>query len=234
LLTQAGEFGFVLFGSAHNLGLMDDAIFALAVGVISTSMLITPLLVSMGDSLVRWLESRPTSLHQPVIEPGEVRRVVIGGYGRVGHTIAVILHGTGIPFIAFDNDPEQVSKGQRDGFPVYFGNINESALWNAAHVEQAALVVLTIGNQPTAIRAVSYLRSSFPELQVISRARDLQACGQLLEAGANHAFPEMVESSMRLGAQVLEIMGVPSSDVNSLLSGVRRTNYSLVREDTTI
>jgi len=233
LLAQAGEFGFVLFGAARGLNLIDDSAFAVAVGVISTSMLITPLLVRLGDILARHFDTRRPSpqLPLPEREPDARRPVILAGYGRVGHTVAVILHSTGVPFIAFDNDPERVARGKADGFPVYFGDISEPALWTAAHVEQAALVVLTVESGPVAVRAVSYLRGSFPELQVVSRARDLDACGQLLQAGASYVFPEVVESSMRLGAQVLELVGVPTANVDLLLTGVRRTNYSLVRED---
>jgi len=231
LLAQAGEFGFVLFGSARGLNLIDDRAFAVAVGVISTSMLITPLLVRLGDTLARRFDTRRPSPHLPLPEPDARRPVILAGYGRVGHTVAVILHSTGVPFIVFDSDPERVARGQADGFPVYFGDISEPALWSAAHAEQAALVVLTIERGPIAVRAVSYLRSSFPELRVVSRARDLESCGQLLQAGASYVFPEVVESSMRLGAQVLEMVGVPTANVDQLLTGVRRTNYSLVRED---
>jgi glutathione-regulated potassium-efflux system protein KefB len=232
LLAQAGEFGFVLFGSARGLGLIDDGAFALGVGVISSSMLVTPLLVRLGDALARrWDSRRPLGPTQTLPEPGPNRPVILGGYGRVGHTVAVILHSTGVPFIAFDSDPERVARGQADGFPVYFGDLGDPALWAAAHAEHAALVVLTIDHGPTALRVVSHLRSQLPQLQVVSRAHDLESCGRLLQAGASYAFPEAVESSMRLGAQVLELMGVPMDNVDLLLTGVRRTNYSLVRED---
>lgn len=232
LLAQAGEFGFVLFGAARGLGLINDQAFGVAVGLISSSMLLTPLLVRLGDTLAHRSDShRPLSSDLPMPEPDAHPPVILAGYGRVGHTVAVILHSTGVPFIAFDHDPEQVARGKADGFPVYFGDISDQALWTAAHVEQATLVVLTIQHGPTALRAVSYLRSSFPELRVVSRARDLESCGQLLQAGASSAFPEVVESSMRLGAQVLEMVGVPAQNVDLLLTGVRRTNYSLVREE---
>ena len=59
LLAQAGEFGFVLFGSALVLEVIDEATFIMAVGVISLSMLLTPLLVRMGNALACRIEGRP-------------------------------------------------------------------------------------------------------------------------------------------------------------------------------
>jgi len=88
---------------------------------------------------------------------------------------------------------------------------------------------LTVDHAPTALRAVSLLRSCYPNLPVIARARDLEAAGDLLHAGATHAFPETIESSLTLGANALNILGVPLDEVDHLLQGVRKENYNLVR-----
>ncbi len=95
----------------------------------------------------------------------------------------------------------------------------------------AALVVLTIDHGPTAERAVSHIRNNFPNVPVISRARDLEACGRLIEAGATYAYPEAVESSLRLGGIALEMLNVPQENVDLLVQGVRSDNYQLIAED---
>jgi glutathione-regulated potassium-efflux system protein KefB len=124
-----------------------------------------------------------------------------------------------------------LARGKADGFPVYYGDVADPTLWDAAGVERATLVVLTIDHPPTLLRAVSQLRHQYPHLPVVSRARDLESCSHLLQAGASYAFPEAVESSLRLGAQVLEMVGVPEENVDLLVTGVRRGNYSLVSEE---
>lgn len=233
LLAQAGEFGFVLFGAAKAAQLIPDQAFVVAVSVISASLLVTPLLVSLGAAAAARLEPKLSGPKLPALTgeaPGD-RPVMLAGHGRVGHTVAVILKSTGIPFIAFDKDPERVAKGKADGFPVYFGDVSDPSLWDAAGVERAALVVMTIDQPLVALRVVSHLRDAYPRVPVVSRARDLEACGHLLEAGAAYAFPEAVESSLRLGAQVLEMIGVPQENVDQLLHGVRQDDYVLVSEE---
>jgi glutathione-regulated potassium-efflux system protein KefB len=232
-LAQGGEFGFVLFGSAVALQVIDDKTFIMAVGVISVSMLITPLLVRLSDLVVKRLDSgqEQASLRYPA-DRGEVsKRVVIGGYGRVGHTVAVLLHTSGVPFVVFDTRPDRVAQGKKDGFPVYYGDIADPDLLDAADAGRASLVVLTIDSGPTALRATSHIRNAYPQLQVISRARDLEACGQLVKAGATQAFPEILESSLRLGAIALQMLDVPRDNVDLLLQGVRKDNYDLVKDD---
>lgn len=233
LLAQAGEFGFVLFGAAKAAQLIPDQTFVVAVSVISASLLVTPLLVSLGAAAAARLEPKLSGPKLPALTgeaPGD-RPVMLAGHGRVGHTVAVILKSTGIPFIAFDKDPERVAKGKADGFPVYFGDVSDPSLWDAAGVERAALVVMTIDQPLVALRVVSHLRDAYPRVPVVSRARDLEACGHLLEAGAAYAFPEAVESSLRLGAQVLEMIGVPQENVDQLLHGVRQDDYVLISEE---
>jgi glutathione-regulated potassium-efflux system protein KefB len=145
--------------------------------------------------------------------------------------VAVLLHTSGVPFVVFDTRPDRVSQGTKDGFPVYYGDISDPDLLTAAEVGSASLVVLTIDSGPTALRAVSHLRNAHPHLHVISRARDLEACGHLVSAGATHAFPEILESSLRLGAIALQMLDVPRDNVDLLLQGVRNDNYDLVKDD---
>jgi glutathione-regulated potassium-efflux system protein KefB len=232
-LAQGGEFGFVLFGSAMALQVIDERTFIMAVGVISVTMLITPLLVRLSDELAKKLETEheEEALRYPA-DPGETgKRVVIGGYGRVGHTVAVLLHTSGVPFVVFDTRPDRVAQGKKDGFPVYYGDISHPDLLEAAELGRASLLVLTIDSGPTTLRAISHVRNAFPHIQVISRARDLEACGHLIKAGATHAFPEILESSLRLGAIALQMLDVPRDNVDLLLQGVRSTNYDLVKDD---
>ncbi|HEY9163157.1 MAG TPA: cation:proton antiporter, partial [Magnetovibrio sp.] len=95
-LAQGGEFGFVLFGSALALQVIDDATFVLTIGIISVTMLATPPLVRVGNALAARLERKRdanSALRYPESQTSDDQRLVIlGGYGRVGHAVAAILH----------------------------------------------------------------------------------------------------------------------------------------------
>lgn len=233
LLSQGGEFGFVLFGSAKALGILDDATFVLGVGVISVSMLVTPLMVRIGDRVARRMEipapgAAGFQAQGNHAEPAP--RVILGGYGRVGHTVATILHSSEIRFMAFDVNLERVEQGKKDGYPVFYGDISNPDLLAAAHIERAELVVLTIDHPQTAVQAVAHIRSEYPQVRVIARARNLEECARMREAGATMAYPEAIESSLRLSAVALQMVGVSSENVNSLLHDVRGGDYEMVRE----
>jgi glutathione-regulated potassium-efflux system protein KefB len=235
LLAQAGEFGFVLFGTAKGLGVISDELFVVGVAVISTSMLLTPLLIKVGNALALRFEPPETGPSElatggppPPLAPPRAQ-VVIAGYGRVGHSVAVLLHQSGVPVLIVDKDPARVDQGRADGLPVYFGDISDPHLLEAIQMEQAALVVLAVDHPRTALRAVTHLRNMYPDLPVIARGKDLEGVGHLLAAGATRAFPEILESSLRLGAEALQILGVAGDDVDRLVDGVRSTRYEVLR-----
>lgn len=234
-LAQGGEFGFVLFGSAKALQVIDDATFVLAIGIISVTMLATPPLVRVGNAIAARLERKRDdlgALRYPESQvSGDQRLVILGGYGRVGHAVAAILHSSDVPFIAFDTDPAKVAQGRRDGMPVYYGSIGDLSILSTAHVERASLVLITINKTAAALHAVSHVRARYPNVPIVCRAHDLKASGQLLEAGATHAHPEIVESSLRLGALALELINVPQDNVEDLLDSVRKDNYEMVTPD---
>lgn len=234
LLAQGGEFGFVLFGAAKALNVIDEATFVIAVGVISVTMLATPLMVRLGDALGRQVARRrvqESEPFEPVDAAGDRRVVALGGYGQVGHAVAVLLHSSGVPFVAFDTDPARVAQGQRDGFPVYFGDISDPDLLEAAHVGRAALVVLTIDKVAASLNAISHIRMRFPNLPIVARGRTLEDVARLTEVGATHVFPEAMESSLRLGRLALEMIQVPDDEVEELLHDVRSGGYRLVAKD---
>ena len=228
LLAQGGEFGFVLLTSAKALEVIDNNTFVMGIGVISVGMLFTPLMAKLGDYIAGHLPRKEEGVLFLDKDSETKGRVIIGGYGRVGHVVAVLLNASRVPFIVFDNDPVQVAKGKKDGFPVYYGDIANPELLTTIHVEQATLVVLTVDQERTALQTISHVRNNYPGIPVIARARDLEVSGRLVKAGATLALPEAVESSLRLATDTLRMVGVSVDNVDLLLSDVRKKDYKLI------
>jgi glutathione-regulated potassium-efflux system protein KefB len=233
LLPQGGEFGFVVFGAAKAIGIIDDQAFAMGVAVISVTMLFTPLLTRLGGSLARRIPDRVTEiaasqtfeLHKHESNP----RVVIAGYGRVGHTVGTILAHTGIPYIAFDTDANLIDQWRRQGHPVFYGDIGNPALLGNQSLKHVELVVLTIDNGKEALRAAKLIRAHAPQMQIVARARDLKVCDEFYKIGVREAVPETLEASLRIAVESLEVLGASSDETASMLSGLRGADYSLVR-----
>lgn len=233
LLAQGGEFGFIVFGAGKALGVIDDDIFVTAIAVISLTMMVTPVLANLGGHLARRQsdgrgEGQPGLTDLVRTTEGDIR-VVIAGYGRVGHTVGTILGSSGIPYVAFETDAALVDKWRGEGHPVFYGDICNPELFRSAALHAVELVVLTIDNGPSAIRAAELIRVHAPEIKMVARARDLVTCDALQKAGVSNPFPETLEASLRLAAQSLETLGQSTAESEGLLRGVRNTDYELVR-----
>lgn len=233
LLSQGGEFGFVVFGAGKALGVIDERIFVTAIAVISITMLLTPLLAKTGARLAKRRGAAVSAVHEV---PGLVTeqatggaRAVVVGYGRVGHTVGTILGSSGIAYIAFDSDAALVDRWRSEGHPVFFGDICNAELFASAALQAVKLVVLTIDDGPTAVRAATLIRSHAPQVAIVARARDLVTCDALHRAGVKYAFPETLEASLRLAAESLEALGISTDETDRLLRGVRSADYELVR-----
>nr|WP_029134979.1 cation:proton antiporter [Sedimenticola selenatireducens] len=234
LLAVGGEFGFALLAISIDAGVIDVHIGQIALTSVLFSMVAGSLLIKFNHAIAGRLAGPQLGKTQGVADSllGVSKpQVLIGGYGRVGHTIAVLLQSSGVSFVAFDTDPKRVAQGRADGHPVVYGDISDPELLAVAHVEHASLVVITVDQPSTALRAISVLRNSCPQVPVIARARDLETSTQLIDAGATHAYPEAIEASLRLGAIALQVLQIPDKDVDLIIQGVRDWDYDPVLED---
>jgi len=232
LLAVGGEFGLALVAIALDSGVIDATLGQVAISSMLLSMVAGAVLIRFNQAIAQRLTG---SVKEQETAPEDLQgaaeqQVVVGGYGRVGHTIAVLLRASNVPFVVFDSDVKRVAQGRKDGHPVLYGDISDPELLTAIRVERASLVVITIDHAAMALRTVKFLHKHCPQIPVIARARDLQASSHLLEAGATHAHPEAIEASLRLGETALELLQVPPAEIEQVVQDVRDLDYKPVTE----
>lgn len=228
LLPQGGEFGFVLFGTAHASQLLSEAAFHAALLVISLSMAVTPVLARIGERLATRISPAPLP-PEAVPDTTLDRHVVIAGFGRVGRNIGFMLEQAGVPFVALDADPRRVALARREGRPVYFGRANDLRMLSRAGAGRAAAIVVTLDNATATEETVELIREVFPHAPVIVRGRDLASCDRLLAIGASEAIPESVQLSISIGETLLHVVGTSDAQVEAVLANVRQDNYANLR-----
>ncbi len=233
LLAVGGEFGFALLAIALDSRVVDAQTGQIVLNAVLFSLI-------GGVLLIRYNQAIAARLAPAAIAPQPLAdqlagfpapQVLIGGYGRVGHTIAVLLKSSGVDFVAFDSDPKRVQQGRIDGHAVLYGDIADPELLAAARAERASLAIVTVDSHAVALRAIAALRLHSPHLPVIARARDLVASSVLIEAGAVHAYPETIESSLRLGATALRMLRISTINIDQMLQDIRDWDYQPVIEN---
>ncbi len=178
--------------------------------VTAIGLTVTPLLAFVGRAVARRVDPVPDPARD-VSAP--VGRVIVVGGGRVGRLVADMLRVHDQPYISIESDADLAMQDKRDGYDVIFGNAARLETLRALRVEDASAIVLTMDAPVLAQQLVARLRKAYPKLLIVARARDAAHAAALYKAGASHAVPETLESSLQLSEAVLVDIGVAMGPV---------------------
>ena len=177
--------------------------------VTAIGLTITPILARLGRIIARRVEPIPVLEDDDKAEP----RVIIIGVGRVGRLIAQMLKRHDKPYVAIDSDADLIEMAKRKGYRATFGDAVRGDALSKLGIETSPAVVLTMDEPVLAERLTRKLRKEYPDLLIVARARDTAHAAELYRAGASHAVPENLESSLQLSEAVLVDIGVAMGPV---------------------
>jgi glutathione-regulated potassium-efflux system ancillary protein KefC len=230
LLSQGGEFAFVVFGAAATARVFSAQVSAILVVVVALSMVVTPLMMMAYDRLAAGREKGRSQPEPDAIEPNE-DHVIIAGFGRFGQIVGRYLNSNGVRLTVLDHDPDQVEVLRRFGFKVFYGDATRADLLRAAGADKARAFVLAIDNIEDSLKLVEFLRQDFPSLPIFARARNVTHYYQLLDRGVQVIERETFESALRLGRDVLSAgLGHSAFRARQSAQRFRRANLELIMQ----
>ncbi|KAJ8638204.1 hypothetical protein MRB53_012471 [Persea americana] len=233
LLSQGGEFGFVVFSLANRLGVLPLELNKLLIIVVVLSMALTPFLYEVGKRAAEFIDHKVQDKERvaETVNFDASEPVVILGFGQMGQVLANFLSTplasglsgdlSGWPYIAFDIDPGVVKAARKLGFPILYGDGSRPAVLQSAGISSPKAVMIMYTGKHRTIEAVQRIRLAFPAIPIYARAQDLVHLLELKKAGATDAILENAETSLQLGTKLLKGLGVMSDDVNFLSQLVR-------------
>jgi CPA2 family monovalent cation:H+ antiporter-2 len=230
LLAQGGEFAFIVIALASGKGLLEPEIATSAVAVAGLSMMVTPALAKVARALAERLEPMEHTQHSPGADMAEVRdHVVIGGFGRVGQTVAKVLDSENVPWIAFDTNGALVTEHRDKNRPVYFGDASRHEILHHAGYRKARAFIVTLGSAEATERMVTEIIKLRPKACVLARAKDSEHAVRLTKLGAADAIPEAVEASLQLAGRLLENLDFPEDVADRRIADIRNLEVVAVR-----
>jgi monovalent cation:proton antiporter-2 (CPA2) family protein len=213
LLSQAGEFGFVLFGQATTALLISPEAASLFSAVVTLSMATTPFLMRLTDWLERREERGGEGLDGPEVSP-ETSAIVVG-YGRFGQTVAQMLQAKAIGVTIIDKKPSQIELSGEFGTKVYYGDGLRIDLLRTAGAETAKVIAFCNDNEGGELsrEAVKAVLDAFPQAAVMVRAFDRRHLIELRGLDLVLAERELFESAVVMGRAALRASGVPAHEM---------------------
>ena len=209
LMASPSETSLIIIAAASSALLIQPGTAQFWQIVTAIGLTVTPLLARLGRVIARRVEPVPELPDESEDEP----RVIIVGAGRVGLLVAEMLDAHDKPYVALDADPDLIESAKRKGFRATFGDAARGDSMDRLGVDNALAVVLTMDEPVLVQRLVSKLRREHPDLLIVCRARDVRNAAELYRAGASHAVPETLESSLQLSEAVLVDIGVAMGPV---------------------
>ncbi|NNF13278.1 MAG: potassium transporter [Gemmatimonadetes bacterium] len=206
-LPQVGEFAFVLLSFASQEGVLGSQITDPLVASVALSMAVTPLLLVFNDRVLQpRVGTRPAAEREADVI-AENHPVLIAGFGSFGSTVGRLLKAQGIGTTVLDVDSDQVELLRRMGLKVYYGDATRHDLLETAGAAEARMLVVALDSPATTLDVVKTARKHFPNLQIFARAFEWRDSFDLYEAGVTYVYREALDSSLRLGTDVMRAMG---------------------------
>lgn len=235
LLSQSGEFGFVMFGFAASSGVLDSRTSQFLALIIALSMILTPFLVKIINILLLKFYIPKTTDDDNINEFVENthEHIILAGFGRIGARIGAILSAADVPYIAIEMNQKRVTKAREQGFPVFYGDACNVKVLRSAGANLAKMIVVTLDDPKNVERMVPIMRQDFPGLPIHARAVDRQHCADLISQGVTTAVSETLETSLRLTEEILLGSGVDEIDAEKVINEFREDYYQDVVQKVT-
>ncbi|WP_318445074.1 glutathione-regulated potassium-efflux system protein KefB [Photobacterium leiognathi] len=208
ILSQGGEFAFVLFTAARTEGLLDGQLLAFLLVVVSLSMMTTPLVLTLQN---RWYVRGFQADVEPEPETDVVDRspqVIITGFGRFGQVIGRLLFSNKIKVTILERDPSQIQFLRKFGYKVFYGDATQLDLLRSAGADKAEAIIICTDAPTEVMEVVALCQQHFPHLKILARARSRVEAHQLLSQGVECFSRETFAGALDLGRQALISLGM--------------------------
>ena len=210
LLSQGGEFGFVLFAQAQNAMLIQPEAASLFGAIVTLSMATTPFLMSATARL----RTEPDSKEVRDGPTADGANALIVGYGRFGQTVSQMLTGAGVPVTLIDTDIEMIDVAGTFGAKVYYGDGTRLDLLRQAGAAEAELILFCIDGDQLDAELIESVHEAFPQAAIFARTFDRRALLKLKGTPIAGAVREVLDSAVRMARMALDNVGISAEQID--------------------
>ncbi len=228
VLSQGGEFAFVLFALVAREQIIDTTQIDRLILAVVVSMMLTPVVYLIIEHVTGRMAEKDDAEYDEMEDAGNA--VIIAGFGRIGQIVGRLLRVKGQSFTALEIDSSQVDVIRRYGSKVYFGDAGRLDVLRAAGADRAKLLVLAIDDIEASVKTAETVIRHFPRLTIVARARNRRHAHKLMDLGITHIFRETLLSSLAMSGRVLEMLGFDQEEVRRVIDTFGERDKRLLDE----
>ncbi len=252
VLSQIGEFSFLLANEAMRSKLLPTEGQSLLVACSILSIALNPILFLGIDPLENWLRRKPRlwrllnsraesggaelnkSTQASLLEMEESKKqsvtAVIVGYGPVGETASRILRDFGVKPVVIDLNLDTVKSLTESGTLSVYGDATRPEILTAAGIKHAKYLLVTVPAVLARTVIILAAKDLNPELRVFVRARYIQERAWLAEVGATGVVTEEAETAVGLAVLLLREMDANEERIRTEINKIQGELQSLNAE----
>jgi voltage-gated potassium channel Kch/uncharacterized membrane protein len=227
-LAAGGEFAFVLIALAGKSNVFSEETGRAAVAIVALSMATTPMLIVAAQKFARKSSESSRPEREPdVVDEGHP--VIICGFGRFGHAVGRLVRFRGFGCTVLDHDSDQVELLRNLGIAVYYGDASRPEMLAVAGAARAKIIVVALKDSAVTLKIVKNVRKHYPHLKVYLRAHSRVEAYDFLGAGEELIYRETLDTSLRMGVDILQELGVASNLADQTARLYRERDEVMVR-----
>lgn len=232
-MFQIGEFGFVLARVGVGSGAVDRDLYSLILTVAVVTMVLTPFVARAAGPVYRlWRRQFPQEPLQTMNLPQEGLHdhVVIAGAGQVGEYVSQVLRQLKLRFVAIELDHQRLEHCQAQGIPVIYGDASHPVVLEAAAIDQARLLLITVPSLQVTQAIVQHVHQIRPDLHIVARAESVEEMKRLHELGVYEVVQPKFEAGLEITRQALLHLDIAAPDIQRFIDAVRQELYAPLYE----
>lgn len=239
MLSQIGEFSFILAAVGVQYNIIDDPFFQLILAVTIMTMSLTPFFKDRAHQISDLLEkvlpipdrvlcgtySIPKSNEVPLED-----HLIIVGFGVNGKNMARAAQRANIPYVVADLNPQIVRRKKILGEPICYGDASQPTILNQLNVTEAKAIVVAISDPVGSRKIVDMARKMNPNLYIIVRTRYVYEMEELYALGADEVIPEEFETSVEIFSRVMNQYNLSEDKIHEFVDEIRSDGYEMFRK----
>lgn len=218
VLSQGGEFAFVLFAAAVPGRILSVDAAAILTAVVTFSLALTPLVFGFAQRLT---DRGRSETRRADFSTAEGNALIIG-FGRFGQVISQILLARGVEITMIDHRVEAIDEAERYGFKIHYGDGSRLDILKAAGAGKAELICVCVDDTEATLKIVDFCREQFPMAKVIVRSFDRDQSLVLARRDVDYHIRETFESAVKLGERALAALGATDLAAGELIAEFRQ------------
>lgn len=200
----------MLFSFSQLHGVLPESIVKIMTAVVALSMAVTPLLMMLLERLILPGLIKVEQARQEADAIDERNPVIIAGFGHFGNTVGRFLRANRVAATYLDLDADRVDLLRKMRFKVYYGDASRHDLLQAAGADKAKIIIIAIDDANKRLEMIETIKKHFPNLRMLVRSTNRFDAYDLMNAGMLHVYRETVDTSVRMGVDVMEMLGYRS------------------------